>query len=350
MMKYFRPWTVAVLLILCSCNGHRIDETYASAVVKHDLSIPGDVTAEKIHGGYSGASLFLAKSGDKTYVVKFFQGHSEREIYNSQVASNAGYGPKVYYANPSEGVMIMEFLSGKITFQDTQSDRLYIALAHLLQKIHQGPAFKGGSKVVQFITTQIQKKKSNFPPMVQIEQALTTILEALRPHLSLAPCHNDLWRGNLMFIGNECKAIDYGDAGQGDPYYDVACVVNNIAFLDPLREELLFSTYLGHKPSAAEKAKLYLMKQVVWMKWICNDVARLSPEHLAQYDSVESISPPALFKSDFEGRFDLSDPMNRLISVKARLTLLLENTSSEEFANALQLLRDPTSTTSPKSL
>ena len=339
-MKYFRTWTAAVLLLLCSCGGHRIDETYASAVVKHELSIPGDVTAEKIHGGYSGSLIFLAKSGDKTYVIKFFKGRPEREIYNSQVASNGGYGPKVYYASPSEGIMIMEFLPGKITFQGTQSDKLYIALAHLLQKIHQGQPFKGESSVARFITTQIQKKKSSFLPMVQIEQIFTTILEALHPHLSVAPCHNDLWRGNLIFIGNECKAIDYGDAGQGDPYYDVACVVNNIAFLDPHREELLFSTYLGHKPSAVEKAKLYLMKQVVWIKWICNDIARLSPEHLAQYDSVESIPSADLFKGGFEGRFELSNPMNRLINVKAMLTLLLENTASEEFANALQVLRE----------
>ncbi len=144
-----------------------------------------------------------------------------------------------------------------------------------------------------------------------------------------------------MYLGNECKAIDWADAGESDPYYDVACVANEMAFHDPLHENLLFSTYLGHKPSPAELAKLYLMKQVVWLKWICNDLENLNSRDLQKYDSIKEVPIAELLKRLIEGSFKLDTSANRLIFLKAEFTLLLQNAESPEFKNAVQVLSQP---------
>lgn len=329
--------TTVLLLALPACSRpHQIDEEYAASVVKHELSLQGSVTAKEMHDGYSGAKLFLASSDSQKFVIKF--GSSGREIYNSTVASDGGYGPKVYFADPSKSIMIMEFLPGKITLEDLQSDQLYIALAHLLQKIHQGMPLKGGSDVPRFIRQQIEKNKSSPLPIAKMEEIFTQILATLQPHLTKAPCHNDLWSGNLMYNENKCKAIDWADAGESDPFYDVACVVNEIAFQNPLHENLLFRTYLGHTPSSAESAKLYLMKQVVWIKWICNTFKFFTSEDLQKYESLSAPPFTELRKAIMEGRFKENTPTNRLINLKSMCIFLFQNVESQEFKDAVHVL------------
>ncbi len=338
MMGNFRTGLVCLLLLLvCACSGPRIDERYAATVVKQELSLPTNVTAKELHGGYSWAKLFVATDGSNQYVIKFIEGSAEREIYNSKVASDEGAGPKVYFADVPKGILIMEFLPGKITWQELQSDQLDLSLAHLLQTIHRGRPFIGGFDAPHMIVNQIQKHES-FLPIARLGKIFERLQKTLTPHLVTTPCHNDLSPRNILLVGNQCKAIDYADAGQSDPYYDVASAVISVAFLNPARENLLFSTYLGHTPSSTEKAKLYLMKQVVWINWICNDVRNLPPEYLQKYDSVEMIPLSDYYKESVEGRFDLGNPTNRFMDLKIKLNILFANADSQEFATAVQLL------------
>jgi hypothetical protein len=136
-------------------------------------------------------------------------------------------------------------------------------------------------------------------------------------------------------LGNEFKAIDYEDAGLGDPYFDVAKVA--IFYAKPIREKVLFTTYLGRKPSATENAKLYLMKQVVLIKMILDFLGRLSEKNVHQYGLIKTPSTDFV-RECFELKIDLSKSENSLKFLKALLTQVFSNFESQEFKDAVNVL------------
>lgn len=357
---------VVLSLVLLGCylahkKAPRIDEKYAAAVVKDKLSLSGDVLAMDLKGGCSGAQLFKVTSESKKYVARFI-GHKsnegrEEEIYNLKVASDGGYGPQIYFADASRGIVIMEYVSGKtisdmevveylsgkiISYPELPADQFYIALAHLLQKIHNGKAFKGcGDYVFRSIRKGLQTAKPKYNyyiPLTKIEHVVSVIHQALLPHITTAtPCHNDLHKGNLILVENEFKAIDYETAGQGDPYFDVATVAASF-YCKPAHENILFTTYLGRHPSETEKAKLYLMKQAVWIKWFFDDLRRLSPKTVKQFGVIKPLQFAAFAKEVVEGKVDLNKPENKLKVLKSQLNEIFDNFESQEFKNAVDIL------------
>lgn len=335
-----------LLIILCSCGKPVIDEKYVAKIVQKELAIQGNVIAHKLSGGFSGTMNFIVANGEKKYVVRFIQnkGRREPEIHNFNIASHEGYGPCVYYADQSRGIVIMEYLSGTtISSNDLQSDQLYVALANLLRKIHRGQEFKSqGFDVFNRITDDLRidkPKYSKYVPLAQIEHIISVIHAALLPHLiATTPCHNDLQGRNLIFLGNEFKAIDYGDAGPGDPYFDVATVIAGSSHGNPAQEKILFSTYLGSQPSASQEAKLYLMKQVVFIKWALLCLDMLNQENVQRYELIKAPSSKDLLKEYFEGKLDLRKPENSLKLLKALINEVFYNFESQEFNNAVSLL------------
>jgi len=347
--------SIGVITFLCllffmrsSYWAPRIDEKYAAAMVKDKLSLSGNVSAQKLGGGFGSTLKFLVTDGLKKYSIRFITNRSQQdrewEIYNFKIASDEGYGPQVYFVDLSRGIIIMEYLSDKkISSQDLQSDQFYVALAHLLQKIHHGQAFKDqGYDVFKKISKAIkinEPKYSNYVPLAKVQQIITVIHRALLPHLTIAPCHNDLHGGNLIFLGNKFKAIDYGDAGLGDPYFDVATVVASFS-PDVAHEKLLLETYLGRQPSATEAAKLYLMKQVILIKWAFDALYRLrsSPEIVHQYGVIKAPAFVDWVRKYFEGKIDLSKSETNLGLLKALLNQVFDNFESQKFHNAVNLV------------
>jgi thiamine kinase-like enzyme len=335
----------ALLFLLSSCWAPRIDEKYAAAVVKDKLSLSGNVSAQKLVSDFSDDTMiFIVTDGTKKYVVRFVEDgfHRENEVCNFEIASNGGPGPQVYFADSSRGIVIMEYLSGKeISHKDLQSDQFYVALANLLKKIHQGKAFKGsGFDVFKKINKDIQVNKPKYSddvPLTRVEDIITIIHQALLPHLTTAPCHNDLHVKNLMLMGTKFKAIDYGDAGPGEPYFDVATVANYFCF-EPAHEKVLLATYLGQQPSEAEEAKLYLMKQVVLIMWVFYNLRRLSPENVHKYGSIKAPSIRDLIMEVLKNSIDLSKSENILKILKALLNQVLDDFESQEFHRAVNLL------------
>jgi hypothetical protein len=327
-----------------------IDEKYAAKVVKNALALSGTISAQKLAGGLGGAQLFRATDGLNDYVIRFVQSglpreHLEQRIYDLKVASDGGYGPHVYLSDPSRGWVIMEYLPNRpISHQELQSGQWDQALAHLLQKIHRGGVFTSEKlDVFEKISRDLNANKSKCSTIVsfaKIEQIVTAIRNAVAPHQTTAPTHNDLHKDNLRFWENECKAVDYDGAGPGDPYFDVATIANWVGFsAGQARENALFTQYLGRQPSAVEEARLYLMKQAVLLKWATGALTRLSPEHVHLYESIKASSIRD-FERDglFVGKVDLSKPEDDMQFLKALLKAVFENFDSPDFQQALNVL------------
>lgn len=339
--------SIMLLLMLCSCGTHRIDEKYAASVVKDALSIQGNVTVQALKGGFSGAPLFTATTDSKKYVVRFLTKESpeerKQEIATLQIASRCGYGPYVYFADVEKAVVIMEFLHHQnISPQQRQSKELYVLLAKLLQKIHRGPKFENIQDrnvfdTIHKIIQDLKPKCSEAVPLAKLEGIMTAIHQVLAPYVSLAPCHNDLNPNNLIFLGDMFKAIDYENASQDDPYFDIATIANFYCFNNTAHEHILLSTYLDREPSEKEVAKLYLMKQATWILYALIFL-RMVPELLYKYEKLQVPSLNDFFKEMSEGKINLEKQEDRLKFAKVKINYIVAAAESQEFRDAISVL------------
>lgn len=340
------------LCTFCSCGTRVVDEKRAAAVVQKALSLSGPVVAERLAGGYSGASLFVVTAGLKKYVIRFL-GHKskeerQQEITCLKIASEGGDGPHLYFADVEQAVVIMEYLPlRQISDEQRQSKELYIALAQVLQKIHRGSRFprtinffdevQREAKVVKDIA---ERHPNAGIPLAKLEAIIATLRQVLTSQLTSVPCHNDMNPNNLIFLGNSFRAIDYEDAAQSDPYSDIAAVAVFFCF-NPASERILLSTYLEHTPFVQEEAKLYLMKQIVRFNSARNFLGELERakelDHF--YATAQVPTLEAFLKEKTKlGMVDFNDPETKLTFAKIMINTLITNFESQEFRDAVKAL------------
>lgn len=328
----------------------QIDEKYAAMVTKNALSLTEPVIAKILKGGYSGSPIFVVTSASKRYVIRFVGNKSKKamreEITCCKIASKQGYGPYVYFVDAVRGIIIMEFLSNQdIQLQQRQSDSLYISLANLLRKIHFGPKFEGYRNVFEDILEHINVVKKNLEiqnidniPLIKLEEIIKIISETFALDTTIVSCHNDLSPVNLMFLGNEFKAIDYEYAAQSNPFCDIA----EIAIFyctNPTHEEILLSTYLGRKPYENERAKLYLMKLVNWIYYAVFFL-EINQKQLHEYENLQIPLEVNLIKKMAEGATVSVSTECLLKYAKALINHVIKNFESQEFKDAIKILRE----------
>ncbi len=274
-------WLISVCSIFCcfvSCTSDHAPQTInrkdAANVVQNALKIDEPIITDEILSGHSGNQLFLATAGNNKYVIRFFKYPSRagQEIDCQRIASEFGYGPHVFAADPDQSYIVMEYLPQYAVDQNQfSSSQRYQALGEALFKMHHGPKFpEKGDSIFEDIHSRIRKlkKRTSFE---LIATRLEEMIFDIQKNLSFFPnnkasCHNDLHPGNLIFSGSSFKIIDFGDATQDDPYFDLATVIVFNCF-QPEQEEAVLMSYFKRPIKPEEKAKLELMKQAVFICW-----------------------------------------------------------------------------------
>ncbi|MFA5075477.1 MAG: phosphotransferase [Candidatus Babeliales bacterium] len=342
------------LNIFCSskiynmCDTGEINKSDVIRITQDKLSqigmaLSGEISVKKFEGGASSTTLnFLVSDDQNKYVLRSFKpNHSDpaTEIANFVIASNEGYGPHIYFAGPSQEdsqkIIIMEYLEWKsATHEQLKSDEflkhVYVMLANLLKKIHTGPDFqKSESNYFEYLEKNyLQHNNSiaafkNLNPNIyeKIEKIINDLRQVLLvPNLLFRPCHNDINPGNLIYLGNEFKVIDFGSAAQYDPYFDIAKAAVTVMIrlekyykpdLEAELEKVLLETYLDRQPTEIEKARFYLNKQLIFIEFGISDISHISPEIIEQYS-------------------------DRIAA--AKFNYVLANCESQKFSDAIRLL------------
>lgn len=332
-----RQCLVVVMLFLSFLCYGASEEELVVRLVQEGFACSKPLRVQRLYGGYGGAKLFLVEQDRNAYVVKFL---SATELYNTRVASDEGYGPHIYIQDAQRGFVIMEHLAAKaITMKDLESDVLYVMLAKLLKRIHTGKAFSGGRfhPFVQ-IEQRLLGPVPSYIPVEKIKKIVGVLKKTLARYVETVPCHNDLHLGNVFYLERECRAIDYGEAACGDPYFDLATVAATTSIFWKKQEQVLLRAYFGRELSEKEKAKFYLMKQVVLLKWICDRLK--GPLVAMPSEYVQLKSPPTLefFKEFLEGHLNLRMAQDNTKSLAAQLDYFFQKTESDEFAHAVRVL------------
>ena len=144
-----------------------------------------------------------------------------------------------------------------------------IRLPRTLRRLHALPPFP---KAFNYVTTHNgfiwRLRTAGLLPEDEIEEVFTRYarVSAVYPRLDsdMVSCHKDLKPENLLFDGKRLWLVDWQAAFVNDRYFDLAMVANFVV-ADDADELTYLERYFGHRPDEYERARFFLMRQVLHM-------------------------------------------------------------------------------------
>lgn len=246
----------------------KAEQAFAEAFPAADLQ-----SLVPLHGGLSGALVYKLLVNERPVVLRIIDGRDPfnnpgRQFTCMQLAAKNSVAPQVHYTSVELGVSITDYVEHQPAMALLQRDAHQIAeCGALLRRLHHGPAFPVFPDIFEMIAEgreRLARSGVILPNLLdELLTAFETVRLALQPHLTLAPCHNDLNPGNVLYDGTRLWLVDWEGASMGDPIFDLASLIHWF-LLDPRQEAALLRAYFQRDPEPFELAKLELMKQVSW--------------------------------------------------------------------------------------
>ena len=240
--------------------------TVDKRLVKQALAaIPGFADARveaQLSAGPTNASYLLEQAGaqyvlrlDKPDAAKLGLNRSnEKQV--CQAVADAGLAPEPLYFDPEAGIYLRRYLPGRSWVDsDLDSPGNLERLARLLRDLHSlapvGARFDPLAAARRY-TAQLGSEQSR----VILRQAEKLMQQIIADSMGPALCHNDLVCHNVL-EGEQLMLIDWEYAGIGDPFFDLAVVVQHHD-LDKKSAHGFRDAYLGRPASAREVEHLEL--------------------------------------------------------------------------------------------
>lgn len=230
----------------------------AVTVLERVPGFAGAKVVAQLSDGPTNASFEIEQGGerfvlrtDKPAAAEFgLERTAEREVIAALAA--AGLGERAVYFDAQSGIYLRSFMPGRSwTAEDLQNPSNLERLAELLKRVHRlppaGPLFDPVGAASRY-AAQLGTAEAR-EIFRDIEREFPT-LKADRPVL----CHNDLVHTNIL-ESDQLMLIDWEWAGAGDPYFDLAIVVQHHELGRELGSHFL-AAYLGEEPSSAEWERL----------------------------------------------------------------------------------------------
>lgn len=180
-------------------------------------------------------------------------------------AAKARLAPRVLYSNTEDGIAIIDWIEGA----PFPTDQALVQLPSTLRKLHALPPFPTNFNYVTAHNGFIWRfRKANLLPKHQIEDASTRYDQicAVYPRIDsdMVSCHMDLKPENIVFDGQRPWLVDWMAASINDRYFDLAIVANFVVTND--QDELTYlEHYFGSRPDEYQRARFFLMRQVLHM-------------------------------------------------------------------------------------
>jgi len=291
---------------------HVLQDMYA-------LSGTKDLVITSLKGGMSESSLYKVDGKDNSYVIRLLDNHrskesKEREIKVQTIASENGWGPKLYASNIDEGWIIMEYMKPTpLTQADRVGDTLYESLGKRLHQIHAGPAFTLKRDVLKDIEERLERlhKEDKIPQSIDYA-VLKNIIGSVQKNRSsiVTPTHRDLNPNNIIFSEHQPFIIDFEDAAQDDPFYDLGTVGIYYIF-DTHHEKVFLDAYFNRVPTRQEYAYYQIGRQAALLSYGLNFL------HFAPWEVIKntSVSPEPfekILQAFDKGIIDITNPVDQL--------------------------------------
>ncbi len=254
-------------------------------------------------------------------------------------AAKAGLAPCVRYSNAEEGISITDFVE-TVPFPATQ------ALAQLpgtLRRLHALPPFP---KTFNYVTAHNgfiwRFRKASLLPKDEIEEVFTRYeqLCAAYPRLDsdMVSCHMDLKPENILFDGQRVWLVDWKAAFVNDRYFDLAVCANFVVTNDA-DYSIYLEHYFGGQPDEYQRARFFLMRQVVHMFYAAVLVLLGSAgKPISQRDNLPSFRD--LHRRIWAGEVNLADNDLKIVYGMVHWEHLLHNMRQTRFDEALRIVSE----------
>jgi len=292
-----------------------------------------------VSGGLSGAGVYKVRVGGIAYLLRVEAGRDglrdpHRGYACLKLAAQACLAPRVRYADPGDGVVISDFIEARSLALDYAGSRadLVIELAQAVRALH---AIEGFPPLVDYLdgldTLVGEAARSGVVPVGAFDDwaRLREVCKRLAPQP--VSSHNDLNPGNLVYDGRRVWLVDWEAAFRADRYVDLAAIANTYAAY-PEGEALLLATYFGREATPAERARLWLFRQVSHVFHAAVFVAGVAGEVRAE--RLDGPDLDALHQRLALGEPLLATPEGRLAYGLARLRVVGVSLASPAFAEA----------------
>jgi hypothetical protein len=262
-----------------------------------------------------------------------------RQFTCMQAAADGGVAPRVLHANTGDGILITDFVEAA-PFSQTQALTLIPAT---LRNLHVLPPFP---KAFNYVTAHNgfiwRFRTANLVAASQIEEVFTRYDQvcAAYPRLNtdMVSCHSDLKPENILFDGQRVWLVDWQAAFLNDRYFDLAVAANFVITSDT-DERTYLEMYFGRPPDGYERARFFLMRQVMHMFYAA--VFLMLGSAGQPVDQDESLPTFRDFHQRiWAGEIDLADQAIRIVYGRIHWEQLLQNVRQARFEEALGMVSD----------
>ena len=182
-----------------------------------------------------------------------------------RAAADAGLAPRVRYSNAEAGISITDFVEA-VPFPETQA---LIQLPDTLRRLHALPPFP---RTFNYLTAHNgfiwRFRKAGLLPKGEVEEIFARYDQVCAAYPRLDPdmvsCHSDLKPENIVFDGQRVWLAGWQAALVNDRYFDLAVAASFLVTSDT-DEFTYLKQYFGHAPDEHQRARFFLMRQVIHM-------------------------------------------------------------------------------------
>ena len=307
---------------------------------------------DPIRGGVSGALILRFDVHDRSYVLRIepertARHHRQRGFACMTAAAAAGAAPAVHYADPTTGVAIMDFVSGRPLAEHPGGPMgLVRALGALIARVQATPLFPilaDYPEAIGGMLASLGSRREFFAPgdLDPHTEGLARIRAALPwDSSSLVSCHNDPNPRNILFDGERVWLVDWELAYGNDPLVDIAILTTDLAETPELEDALLESAF-GSTPSDALRARLGVIRLLTRLFYGCVVLDSLVGVLRSVPDVSVTARTPAAFRSAVaEGRLPSGTAETAYAFAKMSLTAFIDGLAAPGFDEMLKRVQD----------
>lgn len=303
---------------------------------------------EPVAGGASAASIYRVEAGRPWLLrLEALEGPSfpfvGRAYACMRAASDAGVAPRLHYADPDQGVAVMDFISAQpLAHFPGGPQALTAALGDMIGRVHAiepafGPPRAPYPVMADYMMSAIGRSALFGPGLLAPHlEGLERVRRAYRFEGPAVSCHNDPNRQNVLFDGERLWLVDWELAFANDPLIDVGILAENFAPA-PEAAEALLGTWLGRAPDRAVRARFALARQIARAFYAGLLLSGFAASPPAEPDDLQAPTVAQFSRAVAEGR--LTPASREVIYTLGKMMLagFLENLSSPEVRDAIAM-------------
>ena len=267
------------------------------------------------------------------------QTNPARHFRAMKIAAEGGVAPRVRYASVEDGVSITDFVE-PVPLSVAEAR---VRVPRLLRRLHALAPFPNAFNYVMAHKGFIWRlRKAGLLPADAVEEVFSRYERvcAVYPRMDadMVSSHSDLKPENILFDGERVWLVDWQAAFVNDRYFDLSVVANFIVTNDE-EESAFLREYFGQAADEDQRARFFLMRQVVHMFYAAVFLMLGSggkPVDLS--GNVPSFRE--FHERIWGGEISLAGNEMRIVYARVHWAQLPENMQSPRFEEALRIVTE----------